>query len=240
MAVGVPLGQPRPAPGRDSLQQASAPRKPYPPRGRGCSGRKGAPRAAGGTRPSLPPPGPFPASPLRRPEAEPQTQRQRASPSWAPTPGPQRTALLSPGATTVACEPPDPPPAESLAAPLRSVPSKEEHSPRGLTAIPSGRRSRILPPNFRQEAPSRRAHGDARTPAALGVQSPPPGCHRAPGPDRGSPPATAGWNAACGPSRHPPRPANPRSLSARPRRPPLRVLPKLAARPREVPEGKRG
>ena len=240
MAVGVPLGQPRPAPGRDSLQQASAPRKPYPPRGRGCSGRKGAPRAAGGTRPSPPPPGPFPASPLLRPEAEPQTQRQRASPSWAPTPGPQRTAPLSPGATTVACEPPDPPPAESLAAPLRSVPSKEEHSPRALTAIPSGRRSRILPPTSDKKPPLGGRTVTRAPPRPSAFKSPLPGCHRAPGPDRGSPPANAGWNAACGSSRHPPRPADPRSLSARPRRPPLRVLPKLAARRREVPEGKRG
>lgn len=72
------------------------------------------------------------------------------------------------------------------AASRRSVTSKEG------TRSAAGLRYRVgegaprLCPNFRRKATSPRARTDARTPTALGVQSPPPCCHQAPGPDSGS------------------------------------------------------
>lgn len=156
-------------------------------------------------------PRPLSASPASRTKAELQIQWLGTNPSLAPTRGRSRRAPLPPGGR-VTFEPLLPTSRRKpRAASRRSVTSKQG------TRSAAGLRYRVgegaprLCPNFRRKATSPRARTDARTPTALGVQSPPPCCHQAPGPRQRLPPAAAEPSAACSPSRRPPRPAYPRA-----------------------------
>lgn len=158
-----------PGPHQEETEQAAAPRKPCRPRGRGCSGREGAPRAAGGTqpsphRPTRPLPG-LPASAPRGRAPDPAAaneplggRRRQARREQLPFPqGPGRPPA-NPRPTSSG-----EPRAASARRPLR-----EAHSARGLTATPSGRQSPSLSPNFRREAPSPRPSAcNPRRPAAI-------------------------------------------------------------------------
>lgn len=191
----------------DTLEQASAPpasRNPCPPRGGGGSIRQGAPRAA-----------PVPEVPLCLPGLPHQGRAQDPVAGDEPLPGadtrPVEKRPPAPG-DRVAFVPLSPTSRRKpRSASRRSVTSKEG------TRSAVGLRYRVgegaprLCPNFRRKATSPRARTDARTPTALGVQSPPPCCHQAPGPRQRLPPAAAEPSAACSPSRRPPRPAYPRA-----------------------------
>lgn len=213
---------------RDILEQPSAPRKALPsarpwllgPRG-GAPGRGWDPAPCPFPAASRPPPGPGGRAPDPAAGSESLLGADaRPAENSPPFPREQCSRLRSPSPTSRGK-----PRAASAQRPLRGralAPRLDDDTERPPDPV--------SPPTS-DEKPPPRAHGDARTPAALGVQSPSPGCHRAPGPESGSPPAAAGPSAACSPSRRPRRPA-------KPQRPPLRVGPKLAARRGVVPEGK--
>lgn len=161
----------------------------------------GAPGRAGPRGPSLPP-APRPSSRPSGWRRTPPWRRHEARGEEAPCPrGHSRLRT------------PYPPLEESPAPPLAAASPPRK----GLARFAAGRRYRVgegaprLCPNLRRKATSPRARTDARTPAALGVQSPPPCCHQAPGPRQRLPPAAAEPSAACRPSRRPPRPAYPRA-----------------------------
>lgn len=171
---------------------------------------------------------------LPHPETDLKTQRLGANLSPAPTGGPRRRDLqplrgrvaLKPLLTHLLKK------ASRRLSPQRHLQGR--HSPQGWMAVPSAQGAPSLCPNFRQDAPSPWAHSDVRTPAALGGQCQPPGCHQAPGPRPLVPPADAGSGAEHGlqPLGVPGAARAAPSPTARARRPP-------ALRPAEA-GGRRG
>lgn len=210
-----------------TLERASAPpapRNPYGPRGGGGSNRQGARGAAGRIHP--PARSRFLGSP--HPEAARKTQRMGADPSLAPTRDPPRSPPVS--GDRVTPEPVLPiSRRKPCAASRRSVTSNRGTGSvgtgpavRGWTATPSARGAPRLSANFRREAPSPWARTDARTPAALGAQSPPPDCHQVRDSRQRLPPAGAGSGVERGPQPlgAPPSARGSPSPPARTRRPP--------------------
>lgn len=179
---------------------------------------------------------------LPHPEADLKTQRLGANPSPEPTGGPRRRVLqplgggvaLKPLLTHLLKK------ASRRLSPQRHLQGRD--SPQGWTAASSAQGAPSLWPNFRQEVPSPWAHNDARTPAALGGQCQPPGCHQVPGLRPLVPPAVAGSGAERGlqllgvpvAARAAPSP------TARARRPPALLPAEAGGRRGVAAEGKQG